>query len=129
MEDLELVELLADADELDRHAGDRDDRQGRPAPGVAVELGQDERRQPDPLGEGLGALDRVLAGHGVADVNRLDRGEDVLDELQLIHQLVVDVEAAGRVDEQQVVAAVAGLNEEVAQAAAFGLAIASAVIS
>jgi hypothetical protein len=34
------VELLADADELDRLAGDRLDRQRRAAAGVAVELGQ-----------------------------------------------------------------------------------------
>ncbi len=68
-----LSGLLADADELDRLAGDGDDGQGRPAPGVAVELGQDDGGQADLLLEGLGAPDGVLAGHGVADVDRFDR--------------------------------------------------------
>ena len=50
-----LVELFADADELDRHAGDRLDRQGRPAAGVAVELGEDHAVEFQRVVERLGA--------------------------------------------------------------------------
>ena len=51
---LEPVELLADADELDRHAGDLLDRQGRAAAGVAVELGQDDAVELERVVERLG---------------------------------------------------------------------------
>ncbi len=62
---LELVELLAHADELDRLAGDGPDRQRGAAAGVAVELGQDHAVVVEGLVERLGDVDRVLAGHGV----------------------------------------------------------------
>ena len=64
---LQPVQLLADADELDRHLGDFLDRQGRAAAGVAVELGQDDAVEFQGVVERLGAVDGVLAGHGVAD--------------------------------------------------------------
>ena len=53
MEDLELVELLADRDELDRLAGDRLDRERGAAARVAVELRQDDAVERDPLLERL----------------------------------------------------------------------------
>ena len=111
VKDLELVGFLADADELDGPAGRGDDRQGRSAPGVAVELGQDDRGQADLLLEGLGAAHGVLARHGVADIDHFDGGEDVLDQAQLIHQLVVDVEAARRVDDEGIEAAVGRVGQ------------------
>ncbi len=65
MEDVELVELLAERGELDRLAGDRLDGERRAAAGVAVELREDDAVEVDVLGEGLGDVDRVLAGHRV----------------------------------------------------------------
>ena len=59
--------------------------------------------------EGVGDVDGVLAGHRVDDQKDfigVDRG---LDALQLLHQRFVDVEAAGGVDDHQVVAVVAGV--------------------
>ena len=41
VEHVQIVQALARADEFDRHPGDRLHRDCRPAPGVAVELGED----------------------------------------------------------------------------------------
>ena len=109
MEGLDLVELLAGADELDRLAGDGLDRQGRAASGVAVELGEHHAVDVQPLVEGAGRVHRVLAGHGVhhqQDLVRLDLG---LDGLQLVHEGLIHVQAAGCVEEDHVVAVLDGV--------------------
>src|SRR3954452_12107750 len=92
VEALELVELLAHAREQDRLARDRLDAQRGAAAGVAVELAHQHAVELDGLGELLGDVDGVLAGHRVddeQDVVRLDRPAD-LDEL--LHELGVDVQ-------------------------------------
>src|SRR3954449_7340946 len=104
VEALELVELLAHAGEQDRLAGDGLDAQRGAAAGVAVELAHQHAVELDRLGELLGDVHGVLAGHRVddeQDVVRLDRPADV-DEL--LHELGVDVQAAGGVDDQDVLA-------------------------
>ena len=97
------VEMLAGADELDRHAGDVLDRQRRAAAGVAVELGHDHAVELQRLVERLGAVDGVLAGHAVddqVDLVRLDAcGRSASS---CVHQLVVDVQPAGRVENHDV---------------------------
>ena len=98
----ERVEMLADADELDRHAGHVLDREGRAAAGVAVELGQDDAVEFERVVERLGAVDRVLAGHAVDDQVDLVRHALAVDLLELVHQLVVDVQPAGRVEDHRV---------------------------
>src|SRR3954467_10193261 len=104
VEALELVELLAHAREQDRLARERLDAQRGATAGVAVELAHQHAVELDGLGELLGDVDRVLAGHRVddeQDVVRLDRPADV-DEL--LHELGVDVQAAGGVDDEDVLA-------------------------
>ena len=54
VERLELVELFALADELDRHARDLPHRQRRAAAGIAVELGHDHAVEFERLVEGAG---------------------------------------------------------------------------
>ena len=98
MERLEILEPLSAADERDRHADDADDRQRRAAAGVAVHLRQDDAADPDSAVELAGALDRVLASHRIGDVQAIGRIHCRADGLQLLHQLVVDVEPAGGVD-------------------------------
>ena len=61
------VELLAGRGVEDRLAGDRLDRQRGAAAGVAVELGHHHAVELGRLGEALGDVDRVLAGHRVDD--------------------------------------------------------------
>ena len=96
------VQLLADADELDRHLGDFLDRQRRAAAGVAVELGQDDAVEFEGVVERLGAVDGVLAGHGVADQVDLVGLDEPVDLLQLVHRHLGDVQPAGGVEDDRV---------------------------
>ena len=57
---------------------------------------------PEPLVELIGRFHRVLAGHGVRDEQNLGRIQRFLQLLQLLHQLFVDMQAAGGVDQQDV---------------------------
>ena len=54
----------------------------------------------------VGGVDRVLSGHGVGDEEDLLRVEEFLQRLHLLHQLLVDVEAAGGVHDEHVAAGV-----------------------
>ena len=108
MEGFQRVELFADANQLDRLASHRADRQCRTAAGVAVELGEDHPGQAESLVEGGGNIDRVLAGHGVGHQQDLARLDRALDPLQLLHQRIIDVQAAGSVEDQRVVAVAVG---------------------
>ena len=102
MELLELVELLADRHELDRHAGDGPHGERRAAARVAVELRHHEAVEGDPLAERLGHVDRVLAGHRVEHEQRVGGLDRVAHAHELVHQLGVDVQAAGGVDDHDV---------------------------
>src|SRR5207248_9664076 len=55
------------------------------------------------------SLDRVLAGHGVGDEQDLDRVELFLELLQFDHELFVNVEPPGCVDQEHVASVVGGL--------------------
>ncbi len=102
MEFLELVELLADAEELDGLARDGLDAQGRAAACVAVELREDDAVELQTLVELLGRVDGVLAGHRVADQVDLVRRDGLGDVGHLVHHLFVDVQPAGGVDHDHV---------------------------
>ena len=102
----EGVELFADTDELQRLSGDVADRQRRAAARIAIHLGEDDAGDAEPLVELVGALDGVLPGHGVGHEEDLDGIELFLELLQFHHQVVVDVETSGGVDQQYVAAAV-----------------------
>ena len=67
MERLEVLRLLADADELDRLSGRRDDRERRAAARVAVRLRQDDAGQRKHGGETRRRAHGVLPGHRVGD--------------------------------------------------------------
>ena len=72
-ERLEAVDLLGDAGEDDRLAGDLLDRERRAAARVAVELRDDDAVEVHALRERLGGLHRGLAGHRVDDEEHLVR--------------------------------------------------------
>ena len=61
------------------------------------------------LAERLGHVDGVLAGHGVEHEQRRVGLHRVADPHQLVHQVVVDVQAAGGVDDHRVAALLARL--------------------
>ena len=108
---LEVAQLLAGGGEQDRLAGDRLDGQRGAAAGVAVELGEDHAVELRGLGELLGDVDRVLAGHRVDDEQHDVRLDALLDVRELLHQRLVDVQAAAGVDDQDVLAVALGLIE------------------
>ena len=55
-----------------------------------------------------GGVDGVLAGHGVGDEENFAGVEELFEALHLAHQLFVDVQAAGGVDDERVAAHDAG---------------------
>ncbi len=111
MERLQRVELFADADQLDRAAGDGAHRRCRTTARVAVDAGQHDAGDGQPIVEGLGYVHGVLAGRGVGDEQRLRRLGQRADVGHFLHQLFVDGEAAGGVEDQDVEAFAAGLLE------------------
>ena len=103
MEGLEVAELLADRREHDRPLGDGHDGERGTAAGVAVELRQDDGVEPDSRLELLGGAHRVLADHGVDHEEDVVRTGGVADVAQLLHEVGVDGQAAGGVDDDDVV--------------------------
>ena len=101
---LDRADPLAGADEHDRLAGDRAHRQRRAAARVAVDPGQHDAGDAGALAKRLGEVDRVLAGHRVGDQQRLVRAGRLAHRRDLEHQLLVDVEPAGGVENDHVVA-------------------------
>jgi hypothetical protein len=111
VEQVEVLELLARRREGDRAAHDLLDRQRGAAAGIAVELGEDHAVELEGRVERLGDGDGVLAGHRVDDEERvvgLDLGGDLAD---LLHQLRVDGQAAGGVDDDHVPPEAPGLGD------------------
>ena len=90
------------------------DRQRRTTAGVAVELGEHDAGEADAVQEGLRGGDRVLADHRVDDEQDLVGRDRVADVGGLLHQLGVDAEPAGGVDDDDVVLVGAGLGDAVA---------------
>ena len=103
MEDVEVLQRLAVGGEHDRPAGHPGDGQGRAAAGVAVQLGQHDPVEADALGERVRRVDRVLADHRVDDEQHLVGVHRVADVRGLLHQLGVDAQPAGGVDDDHVV--------------------------
>src|SRR3954453_17452522 len=108
VERTQIVELLADADELHRDAQFAGDGEGDPALRGAVELRQHDAVDGHDLGEELGLPQAVLAGRGVDGEQRLVRRagqllvDDPADLAQLGHERVLRVQAPGGVDDDDV---------------------------
>ena len=113
MEQLDHVQLLAGTHKLDGLAGGRPDGQGRAAPGVTVQLGQHHAVDAQGIVEGGGGVHRVLAGHGVHHQQDLIGVDGGLNVLQLVHELLVDMEAARRVQQDRVKSVVLGVGQGV----------------
>ena len=115
----QVLELLADPDQLDRDPELVGDRQRDAALGRAVELGEDDAGDVDGLAEQLGLADAVLARGGVDGHQRLVRrvghllGDDAADLGQLGHQVGLGVQAAGGVDDHDVDALLAAAGDGV----------------
>ena len=99
VEILEGLDLLAGADELDRHAGDALHGERGAAAGIAVELRHDHAVELEGVIEGLGAADGVLAGHRVDDEVDLIGADGVVDALELVHERLVDCQSSRGVED------------------------------
>ncbi len=109
MEHFQIVELLADAGELDRTPRHLSHRDGGASAGIAIQLGEHDAREVGVLQESLGDVDRVLARHGIHYQEHLV-GIHCLAQLgQLGHQLSVDLVTAGGVDDHCIPAGPVGL--------------------
>ncbi len=121
MKRLEGVRLFADADELERLPGDRANRKRRAAARIAVHLGEDHAGDAQPLVELVGRFHGVLAGHGVGDEQNFGGIEQFFELGQLGHQLFVDVQASGGIDQQHVAAGLHGFFARAERASSAGL--------
>ena len=99
LERFEVGDLFAGAQELDGHAGDFADAKGGAAARVAVNHGHDESGDGHALVEALGDVDGFLTGHGVDDQQHLRGPRHHADLFELAHHVVVDLQTAGRVDD------------------------------
>ena len=98
------IQLFAHADELQRLSGDVADGNRAAAAGIAIHFGEDYAGNSQALVEFVRRFDGVLSRHGVGHEQNLHRVELLLQLLQLHHQVVVDMQAARRVHEQDVAA-------------------------
>ena len=87
---------------LMRLPGDLAYRKRRAAASVAIHLGEHHAGERQLLVKLVGGVDRVLSSHGVGHEQDFLRIEHLLQRLHLVHQLIVDVQAAGGVDDQHV---------------------------
>ena len=108
IEVLERIHLFADADQLDRLAGDRAHGERRAAAAVAVDTRQDKSGNAERRIERARGHDRVLAGQRVGDEQNLVRAGDLLHLDGLGHQGLVQSRAAGGVEDDDIVAAELG---------------------
>ena len=111
VEGFEGVGFFAGGEELDGGTGDFADRERGAAAGVAVHFGEDGAGDLQAVVEGLGGVDGVLAGHGVGDEEDLGGVEGGFELGHFVHEGFVDAEAAGGVDDEDVVGEVTGFAE------------------
>ena len=98
-ERLQSIKVLASTNELDRHASDMFDRQQCTTACIAVQLGHDHTIQFQGVVKRTGTVDGVLSGHAVDNQVNLIGADLLIDLLQLGHQLFVDGEATGGVQD------------------------------
>ena len=103
MEGLDLVELFTRAGELYGLSGDGSYGEGGSASRVAVELREHNARYAQRLVKGGGSVYGVLARHRVNYEKYLVGIDLGLDALKLLHQIFVDVEPSGSVEENEIV--------------------------
>src|SRR5262245_31248943 len=109
MKGLEGLNLLPYPDKLHRLPDHGFDRQGRTTPRIPVELGQDRAVNGYCLVKGLGDSDSFLARHGIDDEEGVMRRRGLFDLTQLLHELLVDLQAAGRIEDDGITVGRAGI--------------------
>ena len=109
VKDIEILELFTGGGKHDGLAGNFTDRQRRTTTGVTVQLGEDDTGEVHAVTECLGGLDGVLTNHGIDDEEDFVGVDGVTNIARLRHQGFVDAEAAGGIDDDDVVLRALGL--------------------
>ena len=109
VEYIDGIHLLPRADKLDGLVHHRLDGDGRPAPGIPVQLGKHHAVEIQDFIKGLGRIDRVLPRHGIHHKEDLLGLYGIADIGDLGHHLLIHRQAAGRVDDHHVVAVCFGI--------------------
>ena len=104
VERLDLIELFADADEFDGLAGACFYRKRRAAARIAVKLREHDAGDTERVVECVCRVHGILAGHCIDNEQYLARFYLITDVLKLLHKLLVNVQAACRIEEHKVVA-------------------------
>ena len=102
VEGFERFGFFADAEEFDRFAGDVADGKCRTAACVAVDFGENDAGERQHVVEGFGGVGGVLAGHAVHHEQGFYRLQLRVQGADFVHQRVVDVQAAGGIDDEDV---------------------------
>src|SRR5713226_7821110 len=98
----EGIVLFAEADELYRGAGDFTDGKCRAAARVAIEFGENYAGEPEALVEFSRGAHGILTNHGIGDEKHFAGLQFFLQHAQLVHQIIVNVQAAGSVHQNDV---------------------------
>ena len=115
IERLKRVILLADANEFHRLPDHLLDRERRTAAGIAIHLGKYDTGYADPSMKLFRRSYRVLSGHRIRHEQNFRRMRFAFNLHQLFHQLIVDVQTSGRIDQKRVIADVARLLQSFAR--------------
>jgi len=111
MENFQSVVLFPHTHELHRLAGNLFDGKGRATARVAVHFGKDESVESEPFVKLLGALNGVLSEHGIGDEEDFVGPDFLFDLSELPHELVVNVKASRRIDQEHVMPGVSRLSQ------------------
>src|SRR5205814_5706540 len=98
----EGVVFFAEPDKLYRRAADFADGKRSAAAGIAVQLGQNDSGETETFVKFSGGADGVLTDHGVRDEKNFAGLQFFFQIAEFIHQIVVDVQAAGSVHDHDV---------------------------
>ena len=105
MKIFEIFRLFADANELDRLAGDSAHGKRRPAAAIAIDTGEHDSGDIDPLVKRLREIDSILTGQAVGDEQHFVRVRSLFDVGHFLHQRFVDGETTGGIENEDIIAA------------------------
>ena len=104
VEGFDIRDFFTGTGKLNWFASDFTNREGRTATGVPVNLGQNDTGNFKLLVEFSRDIGRFLTDHAVDDQQDFIRLSQGLDITEFFHEFLIDLQAAGRIDENIVVA-------------------------
>ena len=102
VERLDRVELFTGARKLDRRTGDKAHRECRTAARITIHTGQHHACKRHLLGEVFRYINGVLPREAVDDQQDFLRRGDIRHRLHLVHQRLIDMEAARGIEHHHV---------------------------